>query len=55
MQYSSFNFAPLYISERNFFSVATYLPYVCASVAMGLIFSMLFDEQAGLINAILET
>ena len=43
------------LRARNFFSVATYLPYVCASVAMGLIFSMLFDEQAGLINAILET
>lgn len=43
------------LRSRNFFSVATYLPYVCASVAMGLIFSMLFDEQAGLINAILET
>lgn len=39
---------------RNFFSVLTYLPYVCASVAMGLIFGMLFDEQAGLINAIIE-
>ncbi len=35
---------------KRFFKTATFLPYVCASVAMGLIFKMLFDENAGLIN-----
>lgn len=38
---------------KKFFQTATFLPYVCASVAMGLIFGMLFDENAGLINEIL--
>lgn len=38
---------------KKFFKTATFLPYVCASVAMGLIFGMLFDENAGLINEIL--
>lgn len=40
---------------KQFFKTATFLPYVCASVAMGLIFGMLFDENAGLINEILIT
>ncbi len=44
-------------SERlrfnKFFKTATFLPYVCASVAMGLIFGMLFDENAGLMNEFL--
>ena len=39
---------------KAFFKTATYLPYVCASMAMGLIFGMLFDENAGLINAIIN-
>lgn len=38
---------------KSLFKTVTFLPYVCASVAMGLIFGMLFDENAGLINAIL--
>lgn len=38
---------------KQFFKTATFLPYVCASVAMGLIFGMLFDENAGLINEII--
>lgn len=38
---------------RGFFKTATFLPYVCASVAMGLIFKMLFEENAGLINEII--
>jgi ABC-type sugar transport system permease subunit len=38
---------------KKFFKTASFLPYVCASVAMGLIFGMLFDENAGLINEIL--
>lgn len=37
---------------KRFFKTVSFLPYVCASMAMGLIFSMLFDENAGLINAI---
>jgi ABC-type sugar transport system permease subunit len=38
---------------KRFFSTAAFLPYVCASVAMGLIFGMLFDENAGFINELL--
>ena len=38
---------------RRTFQTIVFLPYVCASVAMGLIFMMLFDENAGLVNAIL--
>jgi ABC-type sugar transport system permease subunit len=38
---------------KRFFNTALFLPYVCASVAMGLIFGMLFDENAGFINEIL--
>ena len=40
---------------RSFHKTASFLPYVCASMAMGLIFGMLFDENAGLINAILNS
>lgn len=36
-----------------FFKTTAFLPYVCASVAMGLIFGMLFEENAGLINQII--
>lgn len=38
---------------KHFFKTVTFLPYVCASVAMGLIFKMLFEENAGLINGII--
>lgn len=38
---------------RRFFKTAVFLPYVCASIAVGLIFGMLFDQNAGLINALL--
>ncbi|NMB20169.1 MAG: sugar ABC transporter permease [Firmicutes bacterium] len=41
------------LRAKQFFRTATFLPYVCASVAMGLIFRMLFEEHAGLINEIL--
>jgi ABC-type sugar transport system permease subunit len=41
------------LAFRRFFSTAVFLPYVCASVAMGLIFGMLFDENAGFINQVL--
>lgn len=35
---------------KRIFQTISFLPYVCASVAMGLIFKMLFDEQSGLVN-----
>ena len=38
---------------KHFFKTATFLPYVCASVAMGLIFRMLFEEHVGLVNEII--
>lgn len=38
---------------KHFFKTVTFLPYVCASVAMGLIFKMLFEENVGLINGII--
>ncbi len=38
------------LKGRSVFKSLTFLPYVCASVAMGLIFNMLFDYNAGLIN-----
>jgi ABC-type sugar transport system permease subunit len=43
------------LKGRRFFSTVTFLPYVCASVAMGLIFGMLFDENAGFINALITS
>ena len=39
---------------RRFFKTAVFLPYVCATIAVGLVFGMLFDQNAGLINAILD-
>lgn len=41
------------LKAKHFFKTVTFLPYVCASVAMGLIFKMLFEENAGLINEII--
>ena len=41
------------LKYKQFFKTSTFLPYVCASVAMGLIFGMLFDENAGFINEVL--
>lgn len=41
------------VGGKRFFKTATFLPYVCASVAMGLIFKMLFEENAGLVNEII--
>lgn len=38
----------------SFFKTATFLPNICAAIAMGLIFRMLFDENAGLINELLS-
>ena len=42
-----------FLGFKRTFHTVTFLPYVCASVAIGLIFMMLFDENAGLINEIL--
>ncbi len=39
---------------RGFFKVVTFLPNVCATIAIGLIFRMLFDENIGLINEIIK-
>lgn len=35
------------------FKTVTFLPYVCATVAIGLIFNVLFDTQQGLVNEVL--
>lgn len=40
---------------RVFFKTVTFLPNICAAIAMGLIFRMLFDENTGLINEALQT
>lgn len=39
-----------YVKKRAFFKTVSFLPYVSATIAMGLIFRMLFDENVGLIN-----
>lgn len=41
------------VASRAFFKTATFLPNVCAAIAMGLIFRMLFDENVGLINEVI--
>lgn len=41
------------VTSRSFFKTATFLPNVCAAIAMGLIFRMLFDENVGLINEVI--
>ncbi len=41
------------LRSKQFFKTSTFLPYVCASVAMGLIFRMLFEEHAGLVNEVI--
>jgi len=40
------------LRARAFFKTATFLPNVCAAIAMGLIFRMLFDQNVGLVNGI---
>ncbi len=40
---------------RVFFKTVTFLPNICAAIAMGLIFRMLFDESTGLINEALQS
>lgn len=41
------------LKGRSFFKTVTFLPNVCAAIAMGIIFSMLFDENVGLVNEFL--
>ena len=41
-------------SARAFFKTATFLPNICAAIAMGLIFRMLFDENVGLVNEVVR-
>lgn len=43
------------IRAKTFWRMGVLLPYVVAPVAVGLIFSRLFGDQYGLINALLET
>lgn len=41
------------VKGRAFFRTAAFLPNICAAIAMGLIFRMLFEENVGLVNEIL--
>ena len=41
------------LKGKAFFKTATFLPNICAAVAMGLMFRMLFDENVGLVNEVL--
>lgn len=41
------------LKGRAFFRTVTFLPNICAAIAMGLIFRMLFDENVGLFNEFL--
>ena len=41
------------LKGRAFFKTATFLPNICAAIAMGLIFRMLFGENVGLVNEVL--
>lgn len=43
------------LKGRAFFKTVTFLPNICAAIAMGLIFRMLFDENVGLFNELLVT
>lgn len=40
------------LKGKIFFKTAAFLPNICAAIAMGLIFRMMFDENAGLINGL---
>lgn len=42
------------LKGRVFFKTVTFLPNVCAAIAMRLIFRLFFDENAGLINEALQ-
>lgn len=42
------------LKGRMLFKTVTFLPNICAAIAMGLIFRMLFDENTGLINEAMQ-
>ena len=42
------------LKGRMLFKTITFLPNICAAIAMGLIFRMLFDENTGLINEAMQ-
>ena len=42
-----------YLKHKSFFKTVTFLPNICAAIAVGLIFRMMFDENSGLINEFL--
>ena len=42
------------LKARAFFRTTTFLPNICAAIAVGLIFRMLFDENMGLVNEFLS-
>ncbi len=44
-----------WLKGRDELQTAIFLPYVTATVAVGLVFYMIFDANSGLINSILET
>ena len=41
------------VKGRAFFRTAAFLPNICAAIAMGLMFRMLFEANVGLVNEIL--
>ncbi len=41
------------VKGKSMFKTAVFLPYVCAAIAVGMIFKMLFDENVGLVNEVL--
>ncbi len=41
------------LTGKNLYKTITFLPYITATVAVGLIFSIMFDYNSGLINQIL--
>lgn len=43
------------LKGKVFFKTVTFLPNICAAIAMGLIFRMLFDENVGIFNEVLGT
>ena len=42
------------LKGKALFRTVTFLPNICAAIAMGLIFRMLFDENVGLFNEFLS-
>lgn len=41
------------LRAKKFFKSITFFPYVCAAVAMGLVFNIIFDTNAGVLNEFL--